>query len=67
MSAARQVTQDIFFRIFDYYLKFQWKSYLLRFIITDENINFSKPKPGINAWKIMLLYKKNNSYTKGLV
>ena len=48
------VTQYNFFRIFDnqkihIIQNFSEKNYLLKLIITDEKISFSKPKPGINA------------------
>ena len=67
MSAARQGVKRQchaihFFRIFDIIQNFSEKGYLLRLIIADETINFSNPKPGINACKIMLLYKRQLLY-----
>ena len=54
MSAARQgVKQQChaihFFAFLIIIQNFSEKSSLLRLIFSDEKINFSKPKPGINA------------------
>ena len=59
------VTQYIFFA-FLIIQNFSEKSYVLRLIISDEKINFSKPKPGMNAGKIWC-FVKDNSHTKGMV